>query len=101
MFLGKPVIATAYSGNMDFMDNSNSMLVDYSLIELQDGDYPQWQQQQWADADTNQAAHYMEQLLSRPSTGYELGHRAAISIFQTTGFRSSGIKYAKEIERLK
>lgn len=99
MFLGKPVIATAYSGNMDFMDNRNSMLVDYTLIELRDGDYPHWQQQQWADADSDQAAYYMTQLLSRPSQGYELGRGAAHSILQTTGFRRSGMQYADQIAR--
>ena len=32
MFLGKPVIGTAYSGNLEFMDETNSLLVDYRLI---------------------------------------------------------------------
>lgn len=100
MFLGKPVIATAYSGNMDFMDDQNSLLVDYALVALQDGDYPHWQGQQWADADHDQASHYMSQLVSRPSLGYELGRRAAHSILQSTGFRRSGIHYAEEIARL-
>src|SRR4051794_24266167 len=30
MLLGKPVIATAYSGNLDFMDPSNSLLVGHT-----------------------------------------------------------------------
>ena len=33
LILGKPCIATGYSGNLDFMDQDSSMLVDYSLIE--------------------------------------------------------------------
>ena len=32
MLLGKPVIATRYSGNLDFMDDQNSLLVDYKLV---------------------------------------------------------------------
>ena len=35
MALGKPVIATSWSGNMDFMDVSNSFPVRYELVELQ------------------------------------------------------------------
>jgi glycosyltransferase involved in cell wall biosynthesis len=31
MLYGRPVIATGYSGNMDFMDNENSFLLDYQL----------------------------------------------------------------------
>ncbi|MGH7854182.1 MAG: glycosyltransferase family 4 protein [Candidatus Binatia bacterium] len=35
MSLGKPVIATAWSGNMSYMDDTNSCLVRYSLIEVE------------------------------------------------------------------
>ena len=34
MGLAKPVIATAYSGNMDFMSHENSYLVDYETSEV-------------------------------------------------------------------
>jgi glycosyltransferase involved in cell wall biosynthesis len=36
MLLGRPVIATAWSGNMDFMDNTSAALVDYRLIPARD-----------------------------------------------------------------
>src|SRR3990172_7665696 len=35
MYLGKPVIATGYSSNTDFMNVNNSFLVKYSLVELE------------------------------------------------------------------
>ena len=35
MALGKPVIATSWSGNMDFMNVSNNFPVRYELVELQ------------------------------------------------------------------
>src|SRR5207247_953873 len=34
MSLGKIAIATAYSGNLDFMSENNSMLVKYNLIQI-------------------------------------------------------------------
>src|SRR5436305_7216483 len=34
MLLGKPVIATNYSGNLDFMTPATSRLVDYRLVPL-------------------------------------------------------------------
>lgn len=34
MMLGKPTIGTAYSGNLDFMTEENSYLVDYNLIPV-------------------------------------------------------------------
>ena len=36
MALGKPVIATAWSGNLDFMNKNNSALVSYSLVPVHD-----------------------------------------------------------------
>lgn len=43
MALGTPVIATGYSGNMDFTDEQNSWLLDYRLVRLnhQAGPYPE------------------------------------------------------------
>ena len=35
--LGKPVVATSYSGNMQFCDEQNSYLVDFDLVEVTDG----------------------------------------------------------------
>ena len=34
MMLGKPVIATGYSGNLEFMDEDNSVLVPYSKVRI-------------------------------------------------------------------
>ncbi len=34
MYLGKPVIGTAYSGNVDFMTQENSYLVDYRIKRI-------------------------------------------------------------------
>lgn len=59
MLLGKPVIATAYSGNMDFMTYENSCLIDYKLIEVKDGEYPFWKNQKWADPDIKQVSEVM------------------------------------------
>jgi glycosyltransferase involved in cell wall biosynthesis len=38
MALGKTVIGTRYSGNLDFMNDDNSLLVDYELVPLRAND---------------------------------------------------------------
>lgn len=91
MYLGKPVIATSYSGNMDFMDANNSFLIDYELIDLKEGDYPYWQGQKWADANVEQAAYYMALLVSDPVEGYKLGKISASSVMQNIGYRVTGL----------
>ena len=63
MLLGKPVIATNYSGNTDFTRPDNSCLVDCKLIEVNEGEYPFYQGQVWADPNIDQAANYMQKLV--------------------------------------
>lgn len=83
MYLGKPVIATGYSGNLDFMDRDNSLLVDYKLVPLRDGEYPYWQGQQWAEADVDEAAHLMRQVFDDRDLARRIGTAAAASIRRT------------------
>ncbi|HEY5282618.1 MAG TPA: glycosyltransferase, partial [Polyangia bacterium] len=59
MFLGKPVIATGWSSNMDFMTPWNSLPVRYRLVTL-DADYgPYKKGNTWADPDVDHAAECM------------------------------------------
>jgi len=63
MLLGRPVIATGWSGNMDFMAAGAAALVDYRLVPARDPrlvyDLPG---AQWAEADIGQAAGWLTRL---------------------------------------
>jgi glycosyltransferase involved in cell wall biosynthesis len=83
MYLGKPVIATRYSGNLDFMNDENSLLVDFTMVPLRRGDYPYWQGQSWAEADAAHASKLMRRVFDNPAFATELGARAAASIRRT------------------
>jgi len=77
MMAGKPVIATGYSGNMDFMDESNSYPVRYSLVRL-DEDIPPFSRGDiWAEPDVEHAAALMIQLREGPEAGRRKGLRAS------------------------
>jgi glycosyltransferase involved in cell wall biosynthesis len=80
MLLGKPVVATAYSGNLAFMDAQNSCLVDCSLIPVEEGEYPAWQGQHWAEPDVDQAAAYLQRLADDPAYARQIGKRAKSSV---------------------
>lgn len=56
MAIGIPVIATAYSGNLDFMTEQNSWLVSGDLSPLIPGDYPFHEGQEWMEPDIAKAA---------------------------------------------
>ena len=61
MLLGKPVIATNYSGNVDFMNTSNSLLVDYDLVPV--GTLPPYDSEhRWAEPSLEHAALLMRRL---------------------------------------
>jgi glycosyltransferase involved in cell wall biosynthesis len=67
MLLGKPVIATNYSGNTDFTLSGNSCLVDYKLIKVNEGEYPFSKNQFWADPNLEHASSYMQRLVENDS----------------------------------
>lgn len=100
MYLGKPVIATAYSGNMDFMTSDTSLEVGYQLVPVGDGEYPHWQDQVWASADVDQAAKHMRTLIDDPSFGMELGRRASVHFRTVFGYRASGLRYRQRLEQI-
>lgn len=61
MALGKIVIATGYSGNLDYMvDGENSFLVDYKLVDCQDDFYLG----QWAEPDHDDAVSKLRHVYS-------------------------------------
>jgi glycosyltransferase involved in cell wall biosynthesis len=59
MALGKPVIATGWSGNMDFMNVRNSFPVRYELVELQENVGPYTASEIWAEPSVEHAAELM------------------------------------------
>jgi len=100
MYLGKPVIATAYSGNLDFMDRDNSLLVDYKMVPLRDGDYPYWQGQQWADADVTHAARLMRQVFDDREFARRIGASAAASIRRTNSKDACGAAVVARLQEI-
>ena len=80
MAIGKPVIGTAWSGNLDFMTGANSCLVDYRLVPVGDGEYQHAGDTQWAEADVGHAAAYMKKLVDEPLFASRLGKQAEADI---------------------
>ncbi|WP_426270875.1 glycosyltransferase family 4 protein [Dyella kyungheensis] len=76
MSLGKPVVATAWSGNVDFMDDDSALMVGYQLVPVRPGQYSHAAGQRWAEADLHQAAACMRRLVSEPGFAERLGERA-------------------------
>ncbi|MDE2249315.1 MAG: glycosyltransferase family 4 protein [Xanthomonadaceae bacterium] len=80
MYMGKPVIATAWSGNMEFMTAQNSCLVDYKLVPVGEGEYIHHAQQRWAEPSIAHAAEQMRRLVEDREYASRLGAQAALDI---------------------
>jgi glycosyltransferase involved in cell wall biosynthesis len=97
MYLARPVIATGYSGNVDFMCSDNARLVDYTVIDVPPGAYPHAEGQQWADPDLDSATAHMIALVDDPAGARDLGRRGSASIRQALSYRALGLRYAKQL----
>jgi glycosyltransferase involved in cell wall biosynthesis len=80
MSYGKPVIATNYSGNCDFMDANNSFPVPFELVKIGQGSDPYNENGVWAQPDVFKAAEYMRKVFENREEGASVGKIAAGSI---------------------
>jgi glycosyltransferase involved in cell wall biosynthesis len=101
MWLGKPVIATGYSGNLDFMTPENSLLVDYSLVPIGAGADPYPADAQWADPDIRHAASLMRGLFDDPERARRLGAAAAADIRRTHSPAAAGQIMRRRLEAIR
>jgi len=69
----KPVIATGYSGNMQFMCEGNSYPVRYTEVESEIGDGPFPRGGLWAEADVGHAAEMMRRVFESPDEAARKG----------------------------
>jgi glycosyltransferase involved in cell wall biosynthesis len=77
---GLPVVATGYSGNLVFMDDTNSWLVGYELAPIAPGSDPYPTDARWAEPDLDAAAAAMREIVADPVKAKERGVRAAFDV---------------------
>ena len=65
--LGRPVIATAYGGNLEFMADIPEWLVPWELVDVGEGHHPYPSDAQWADPDLDRAAALMRSIFADPA----------------------------------
>ena len=99
MALGKPVIATRYSGNLDFMTDANSYLVDFTLTEIGPGCWPYPAQARWAQVDLGDAARLMREVFEDQHAARARGAAAAASVGATHSLEQSGRSMRVRLER--
>jgi len=100
MLLGKPVIATRYSGNLDFMNSENSMLVDYRRVEITEDHGAYTKGNFGADPSVDQAASYMRQVFENRAAAAALGARAQTEMLKTLSLQGAGQRMLERIREI-
>lgn len=82
MHLGKPVIATAWSGNMSYMNYSNACLVEFDFVPIVEADSLYYGldtlniETRWAEPNISQAVAWLRKLAEDSQFRLQLGLRA-------------------------
>jgi len=100
MYLGKPVIGTGYSGNLDFMNRENSLLVDFRLVDVPENAYPHAAGQTWADPDIDSAAHCMRRVREDPDLRTNRARSGQAFIHAHMNERTASEAMAAELGRI-
>ena len=90
MWLGTPTIATRYSGNLDFMNDDNSLLIDFELVNIEHGEgvYPAIAK--WAAPNLEQAADAMRRVAADASLARRLADAGRRSMQQQPSLAETG-----------
>jgi glycosyltransferase involved in cell wall biosynthesis len=90
MALGKPAIATAYSGNLEFMTEENSYLCPAQRSEVGPECEPYPASSHWSEPDLETAARLLRHVYTNPAEAREKGLRAANHLRRLHDPTSSG-----------
>lgn len=82
MAIGKPVIATGYSGNMEFMTPANSRPLRYDMVPVPPGAEPYPEGAAWAEPRRGHTVRAMRRVLEDEELRTRLGAAAAATIEQ-------------------
>ncbi len=100
MFLGKPVICTNYSGNLDFTNTDNSLLVDYKKMKIIRDVGPYKKGDEWAEAEIDQAAGFMRELYEKKELRDAMGCRGKEYIHNRLNPASIGERIVERVEQI-
>ena len=90
MWLGTPTIATRYSGNLDFMTDDNSLLIDAELVNIERGEGVYPSVAKWASPNLDQAADAMRRVVDDASLRAHLADAGRRTMQQQPSLAETG-----------
>ncbi|HEY2944040.1 MAG TPA: glycosyltransferase, partial [Vicinamibacteria bacterium] len=100
MALGRPVVATHYSGNTDFMTPWNSFPVPYRLVEVTSACGPYAKGALWAEPDRAAAAELMRRVHRDREGAAEVARRGQADVERLLSTEACGRRLADRLLRI-
>ena len=100
MALGKPVVATDYSANVDFMHEGNSFPVRYRMVPIERDHGPYRAGWLWAEPDEAHAAERLREVFADPDAARRVGERGRADIARTLSHEAVGRRIRALLERV-
>ncbi|MEO8257510.1 MAG: glycosyltransferase [Acidobacteriota bacterium] len=101
MALGRPAIATGYSGNRHFMTDENSFLVDYRLASASGDCAPYPTGARWAEPDLNHAAQLMRMVYQHPGEAARRADRGRADLLFHHGVMASAAAISSRLAEIR
>ena len=101
MLLGKPTVATGYSGNLDFMTPDNSYLVDYTRAVIEDDTPPYPKGCVWAEPSVAHAAELLRRVYDRPDEARAKGERARAELLELLSPAAAGARMKARLDAIR
>ena len=101
MMLGTAVIATDWSANTEFMNQSVACMVPAKIVELEQDRFPYRKGNHWAEPDEKVAAQMMRRLYEWPKERRALAERARLFIAEALSYQRAVIPMKERLEELK
>jgi len=102
MAMGLPTIGTRWSGNLDFMNDDNSYLVDFRLVPVSEEACRErsfLRGHRWAEPSVEHLRALMRRVLDHPSEARAKGQRARADILARYAWRPVGERMAELLAR--
>ena len=100
MSLGVPVVATAWSSNVEFMPHDAACMVDCSLVPVNNRYQFDNGEMRWAEPDVHQAAGYLKRLKEDPAWREEMGKAGQAYIREHVTVAQCGGHMAKRMKEI-
>ena len=100
MASGLPTIGTRWSGNLEFMTDENSFLVDYELVDVPDDGWHEWADyrgQRWAEASIADLRATMRRVVDEPDEARARAQRGRDEVHARYGPGTVGRLYADRL----